>query len=459
MDVAHRGAQQVLAEMLRCVRNSWLHMRVESGSQKPQEQSFELVAGRYELRQHLARGGMGEVFAAHDRSTGRAVALKRLLAGSRTQRGLVAHFMREYHALSELRHPRIIEVYQYGVDRSVPYYTMELLDGHDLLELSPLPYREACLYLRDVASSLALLHARRLMHRDVSPRNVRRTSDGHCKLLDFGAMIPFGVPPNVTGTAPCIAPEALQGTLLDQRADLYSLGALAYYVLTGRPGYAVTRLEELAAAWAKPLQRPQRIVDIPDELDELVLSLMSLDPMKRPNSAAEVIDRLSAIGQLELDDAPAVARSFFTSAPLCGRTQQVEELLRRIQRTARGKGGAMVLEGSSGTGKSRILTEAGLIAQTCGVTALHAIARGQRYASYALAYELIVAAQQLMPRKRARATSRGRVSKVAARSEIRSKNAHACSRSCAMCSCASHASDPCSSPSMTWNAWMSRPRR
>jgi len=210
-------------------------------------------------------------------------------------------------------------------------------------------------------------------------------------------MIPFGVPPNVTGTAPCIAPESLQGSALDQRADLYSLGALAYYILTGRPGYAVTRLEDLSAAWATPLQRPQRIVDIPDELDELVLSLMSLDPMKRPNSAAEVIDRLSAIGQLEPDDAPAVARSFFTSAPLCGRMQQVEELQRRIRRTSRGKGGAMVLEGRSGTGKSRILTEAGLIAQTCGVTALHAIARGQHGASYALAYELIVAAQQLMP--------------------------------------------------------------
>ena len=280
---------------------------------------------------------------------------------------------------------------------------MELLDGQDLRDLSPLPYREACLYLRDVASSLALLHARRLLHRDVSPRNVRRTSDGHCKLLDFGAMIPFGVPPNVTGTAPCIPPEALQGTALDQRADLYSLGALAYYVLTGRAGYAVTRLDELPSAWSKPMQRPKRIVSMPDELDELVMSLMSLDPMKRPKSAAEVIDWLSAIGQLEPDDAPAVARSFFTSAPLCGRAQQTTELTRSIQRAARGRGGAVILEGSSGTGKSRMLTEAGLIAQTCGVAALHAIAHQQRGASYALAHELIVAAQQLMPEQADRA--------------------------------------------------------
>jgi len=372
-------------------------MSAESGSQKRQDGPREVVAGRYELTQRLARGGMGEVFAAQDRSTGRAVALKRLLANAQAQRGQVVHFMREYHALSELRHPRIIEVYEYGVDRDVPYYTMELLDGQDLRDLSPLPYREACLYLRDVASSLALLHARRLLHRDVSPRNVRRTSDGHCKLLDFGAMIPFGVPPNVTGTAPCIPPEALQGTALDQRADLYSLGAVAYSLLTGKHGYAVSQLDELPSAWRRPMLRPKRVASIPDELDELVMSLMSLDPMKRPKSAAEVIDWLSAIGQLAPDDAAGVARAFFTSTPLCGRSLQSDELARRIQRVARGKGGAVILEGMPGTGKSRTLAEAGLIAQTCGVTALHAVARRQRGASYTLAHELITAAQQLMP--------------------------------------------------------------
>jgi serine/threonine protein kinase len=242
-------------------------MSSESGSLRHLEPS-EVVAGRYELTQRLAHGGMGEVFSALDRSTGRAVALKRMLPSALTQRAVVVHFMREYHALSSLRHPRIIEVYDYGVDRDAPYYTMELLDGQDLRDLSPLPYREACLYLRDVASSLALLHARRLLHRDVSPRNVRRTSDGHCKLLDFGAMIPFSVPPNITGTAPCIAPEALHGASLDQRSDLYSLGALAYCLLTGRHGYAVSQIEELPDAWRKPLQPPKRSADIPVALNE-----------------------------------------------------------------------------------------------------------------------------------------------------------------------------------------------
>src|SRR5215471_7466790 len=96
----------------------------------------ETVAGRYRLLRRLARGGMGEVFAAADLATDSSVALKRMLPVTPRQRGkLVVNFMREYHALAELRHPRIIDVYDYGVDREAPYYTMELLDGQDLSEV------------------------------------------------------------------------------------------------------------------------------------------------------------------------------------------------------------------------------------------------------------------------------------------------------------------------------------
>src|SRR6185312_10167406 len=102
-------------------------MNAQAGSQRPSA-SDEIVAGRYQLTRLIARGGMGEVFAAYDRSKERPVALKRLLSRSTSQRGPVAHFMREYYALSALKHPRIIEVYEYGVDRDMPFYTMELLD-------------------------------------------------------------------------------------------------------------------------------------------------------------------------------------------------------------------------------------------------------------------------------------------------------------------------------------------
>src|SRR5262245_4779512 len=98
------------------------------------ERSVERVAGRYELLARVAIGGAGEVYRTFDHSTGRVIALKRLRSALRTQRSFAIDFMAEYHALCQLKHPRIIEVYDYGVDDGTPYYTMELLDGQDLRE-------------------------------------------------------------------------------------------------------------------------------------------------------------------------------------------------------------------------------------------------------------------------------------------------------------------------------------
>lgn len=359
---------------------------------------MEIIAGRYQLIRALARGGMGEVFAAEDRSTGKSIALKRLLAEPAQRRTFEMLFMREYHALSELRHPRIIEVYDYGVADGVPYYTMELLDGEDLGKLAPLPYRDACRYLRDVASSLALLHARRLLHRDVSPRNVRRTSDGRCKLLDFGAMVPFGIPPNVTGTPPCIAPEALQGAPLDQRSDLFSLGALAYLILTGRHAFPAAEIAALPRVWTQAPVNPRRIArEIPEALDALVMSLLSLDPMKRPANAAEVIDWLSAAGQLAPDDTSAVARSFLAGSQLVHRDLERAKLHRLMSQTLAGRGAAVLVRGEPGSGRSRMLAEAALIGQTCGLTVVRAVARKQRGAASSLIADLLTGLQQAAP--------------------------------------------------------------
>jgi len=388
-------------------RGSWYNWGIDAllRDSRREPELNETVAGRYRLERLLARGGMGEVFAATDQSTGARIALKRLLVTGSQQgkRSPVVNFMREYHALTELRHPRIIGVFDYGVDRARPYYTMELLDGHDLRELSPVPYREACGYLRDVASSLALLHARRVLHRDVSPRNVRRTSDGRCKLLDFGAMVPFGVPPNLTGTPSFIAPEALQGGPLDQRSDLYSLGALAYFVLTGRVAHAATEIAALPLAWKEPLVRPMRIVpDVPAALDELVISLLSMDATQRPGSAAEVIDRLSAAAELEPSDDVATARSFLTGSQLLGRAAQAERMRKYVSKTSLGRGAALLVCGESGMGKSRMLAEAALIGQTSGLTVVRTVARGGTIAG--LARDLVQGLRQAAPVEAQRAS-------------------------------------------------------
>src|SRR5262249_55015775 len=148
--------------------------------------------------------------------------------------------------------------------------------------------------------SLALLHARQLLHRDVSPRNVRIGTDENAKLIDFGSVVPFGAVEDIVGTPMCIAPEHLRMHDLDQRADLFSLGATAYYPLTGRRPYPIKELRDAEAAFeAAPIPIAALVPDVPAALDQLILSLLSVDPASRPTSAAEVINRLGAIAELE----------------------------------------------------------------------------------------------------------------------------------------------------------------
>jgi serine/threonine protein kinase len=180
-----------------------------------------LIGGRFVVEDALGRGGMAAVYRVRDVKTGEKLALKRSWARD-SRRALRRRVLleREFHTLAQLSHPRIIEVYDYGVDEDGPYFTMELLDGADLDRAGPLPWQEACALLRDIASSLAILHSRGWVHRDVSARNVRRTADGRAKLLDFGAMVSIGVANDVVGTPPFMSPEVLQIQALDARADL-----------------------------------------------------------------------------------------------------------------------------------------------------------------------------------------------------------------------------------------------
>src|SRR5215471_7184337 len=172
---------------------------------------MSVVGGRYHLVRELGRGGVASVHEARDAVSGRRIALKRILARGETldDRRALELFEREFHTLAQLVHPRIVEVYDYALDDAGPFYTMELLDGGDLQQLVPIDWRRACSIARDVCSALSLLHSRRLVHRDVSTRNVRCTNDGLAKLIDFGAMLPMGPSKVIIGTPPYVSPEVL----------------------------------------------------------------------------------------------------------------------------------------------------------------------------------------------------------------------------------------------------------
>jgi len=364
---------------------------------------------RYVVREKIATGGMGTVYRVLDKTTGSDLALKRLSLTSEHPRLAIEAFEREYQVLASLDHPRIIRVFDYGVDDVGAYYAMEFIPGEDLRRGAPLPFREACLYMRDVATCLALLHARRLLHRDLSPSNVRRTEDGHCKLLDFGALMPFGVAEALVGTAPGVPPEAMDGAPLDQRADLYALGALAFWTLTGQHAYPARTIDQLYEAWNQPPPAPSVLVPgIPRELDDLVLSLLSLDQFARPGSAAEVIARLNVIAELPEEDATEaqrLAQSFLVSPRFAGRARQLSQIQATVDSALNGRGGAVRIAAASGAGRTRLLQEIAVRTQLRGATVLRVDAgmyRSQHGTTRALASRLLEALPQAARQRAAR---------------------------------------------------------
>jgi tetratricopeptide (TPR) repeat protein len=366
---------------------------------EPKSSEVEVVGGRYEVEQVVGRGGMGAVYRVRDRRSGDRLALKRLAVRRQKNNEALALFEREFHTLSQLRHPGIIEVRDYGVDAQGSYYTMELLAGADLRELSPLAWSLACKYLRELASSLALLHARRLVHRDVTPQNVRVTERGHCKLIDFGALLDFGQSGSVIGTPPCVPPEAVDGKPIDQRLDLYALGCLGYYLLTGQHAYPATDSRQLRAFWARTPAAPSAIRPahgrdgaalpaIPPALDTLVMSLIALDPMVRPSSAAAVIDSLDVITDGASGEDLGLAESYLASVPLCGRKPELQKLKQMLERTLRGRGAALAITAPAGFGRTRVLDEAALLAKLSGFLTLRADA-SEHPAAYGTASALL----------------------------------------------------------------------
>lgn len=331
----------------------------------------EIIAERYRVENLLGRGGMAAVFQVHDLAKQRVVALKRLVHQDLHDTHVTRLFEREFHTLSQLVHPRIIEVYDYHTDELGPFYTMELLSGGDLRQRAPISWRDACRLLCDVCSALALLHSRRFVHRDLTPLNIRCTDDERAKLFDFGSMVQFGRSRHVIGTPPFVAPEALHGQMLDGQTDLFALGATAYFALTGRHAYPARSLNELPDLWRSvPIPPSQLVPGVPPALDELVLALLSQAPAARPPSAAEVMERLSAIGGFPIQEALLVGAAYLATPMLVGRDDKLAAFTRQLRRADEKRGTSILVSGAQGTGRSRLLDACALEAKLSGAIVL-----------------------------------------------------------------------------------------
>ncbi|MEO8259533.1 MAG: serine/threonine-protein kinase [Acidobacteriota bacterium] len=274
--------------------------------------------GSYHLVELLGRGGMGEVWRAEHRLLARSAAIKLvrpelLGAGSDADaRTVLRRFEREARATAQLTSPHTIQVFDYGQTNDTSfYYVMELLSGRDLeslvKEFGPVPADRAIFLLRQVCHSLADAHARGLVHRDVKPANIYLCRMGleydFVKVLDFG-LVKYRDPGSMqqsfmtldhqtTGTPAYMAPEIVLGEgEVDRRADVYALGCVAYYLLTGQLVFeADTPMKMLMQhVQSVPLAPSQRTeLPIPPELDAIVLACLHKDPDKRPQNAEEML--------------------------------------------------------------------------------------------------------------------------------------------------------------------------
>ena len=358
-----------------------------------------IFASRYVLHEQIGAGGYATVFRATDLGTKRDVALKRLGTGTdEAAPAMRTLFEREYHVLTQLEHPRIIKVYDFGVEDGSAYYTMELLSGRDARELAPIDWPSVCLIMRDIGSSLALLHSRRLVHRDVTHRNVRITDDGRAKLLDFGAMGPMGPARELIGTPPFVAPEVLGTGVLEGASDLYALGATAYYLLSRRHAYRAHTFGELRELWQKGAQPLNELVpSLPEPLVQLVMELLEPNPLARPQSAALIAERFAAIGGVPHDASLEVPRAYLTRPSLVGRSELRTLLAERIQSARATRGGVLIVEGMPGMGVTRALDTAALVAKTAGMFVLRASAADAPRGEFGLMHALIADLKRTAP--------------------------------------------------------------
>lgn len=360
-----------------------------------------LIAARYRILGTIAEGSSGTVYTALDEATQQHVALKRL---KDTAPRSVAMFQREFYVLATLTDEHTVRALDYDSDETGPFFTMERLQGVDLEHLPQPDFLIACRVLRDVALALHALHGRHLVHRDVNPRNVYISQHGVVKLLDFGAVSPFGVQQDVVGIPPFVSPEAVFGQALDARSDLYALGALGFFMLYGRHAYPATSLSQLDQFWKRPVQFLPLVPAAPredltqrgEQLLVLIRSLLSQNPMGRPANAITLIDELENILMPYdgLSSAPAVqARQL----PFFGRKPQLASVQAAFDKLRKGRGACLVLDAPVGVGKTRLLTETALELRIQGAAVL--FANGGKFDSaYGVANALSLKLLDTLPR-------------------------------------------------------------
>lgn len=377
---------------------------------------------RYVILSEIGRGGMGVVYRAADRLTGQQIALKSVTKQSAQWQFNPAYgdkidrhvaLAQEFQFLASLRHPNIISVLDYGFDTNqMPYFTMDLLDD-------PLDILQACKdrppgiqvdFLIQTLQALSYLHRRGILHRDLKPDNILITN-GQVKVLDFGLSIRRDQETEVSGTLAYMAPELLRGEPPTVSSDLYSVGIIAYELLTGRHPFdkeEFTRLlaqivhdtPDFSVLYQDPTKTfilprnmqvldPAEVMPLPPEaagqaMAPIIERLLEKRPEKRFNSANEVIDAITRGVSHEVPiETEAIRESFLQAAQFVGRDRELYLLINAMQAAMQERGSVWLVGGESGVGKTRLLEELRIRALVQGVQVL----RGQGVAEGGQPYD------------------------------------------------------------------------
>jgi eukaryotic-like serine/threonine-protein kinase len=289
----------------------------------------------YRIIEEIGAGGMGAVYRAHDESLRRDVAVKVLPPSFATDPDRLRRFEQEARATGALNHPNILAIYDFGEHEGSPYVVSELLEGRTLRDQMggrALPVRKAVEYGIQIARGLSAAHEKGIVHRDLKPENLFITSDGRVKILDFGlakliraesdpgagetSVTTQTEPGVVLGTMGYMAPEQIRGEAVDQRADIFSLGAVLYEMLSGRRAFSgATSADTMSAILSHdPPSLSTLHEGIPPDLDRAIRRCLEKGPRERSQSAWDLASELERLAEARAPASHVRARRWLVPA-------------------------------------------------------------------------------------------------------------------------------------------------
>ena len=262
----------------------------------------------YELLEEIGRGGMGVIYKARQIRLKRIVAIKMLLLGPLAGEADRQRFRTEAEAVARLQHINIVAIHEVGEREGLPYFSMDYVEGKSLAELGrakPMDARRAAGYFKTVAQAIAFAHDRGILHRDLKTSNILIDTFDQPRVTDFGLAkhldgdMDLTLTGQVLGTPNFIAPEqaAAKHDSVGPRSDVYSIGGILYFLLTGRPPFQGRNVEEtLAQTLHKEATPPRQInASVPHDLETICLKCLEKSPSRRYATALELADDLQAV--------------------------------------------------------------------------------------------------------------------------------------------------------------------